>query len=289
MITHVAAAGEGRGRVLLWQSSSAPTSASAIEAAMILARAYQSEVESLYVEDSQLFDLAGFPFARAFASEASGWQDIAQADLEREIRFAGAAFQRQVLGAAQHATVPCQTRVVRDDPLRAIAVACAENGPWNVVAHAEPFGAEAERRLEEVFANVPDMTGVVVAGREGRRIQGPVVAVIEQLERLSSMQKAAERLADITGGSVKLMLVGDRPNELARIEGEARLLLSAFGDEVALETVLTVSDHVAPLAEALRRQRCGFVVAQYGGAVIAGSDALRGLTSALDCPLLLVR
>ena len=32
---------------------------------------------------------------------------------------------------------------------------------------------------------------VVVAGREGRRVQGPVIAVIEQLERLSSMQKAA--------------------------------------------------------------------------------------------------
>lgn len=298
MITHVAAAGEGRGRVLLWLSSSAPTSSSAIEAAMVLARAYQSEVESLYIEDSQLFDLAQYPFARAIGSDDAAWQDIAQPELEREIRFAGAALQRQVLGAAKRATVPCQTRVVRDEPLRAIAEACSQNGPWNVVALAEPFGAEAERRLEAIFLNVPDMTGVVVAGRDGRRVEGPVIAIVEQIERLSSMQKAAERIASVTGGTVKLMLVGDRPGELARIEGEARLLLSesmladalvADVCDVALETVLTVSDDVAPLADALRRQRCGFVVAQHAGEIVGNSAGLRALTSALDCPLLLVR
>ena len=39
MIAHVAAAGEGRGRVLLWLGSSAQASPSAIEAAMLVARA----------------------------------------------------------------------------------------------------------------------------------------------------------------------------------------------------------------------------------------------------------
>lgn len=289
MITHVAAAGEGRGRVLLWLSSSVPTSSSAIQAAMTLAQAYQSEVESLFIEDTQLFDLAEYPFARAITSGEAGWEDIARTELEREFRFSGAALQRQVLGAAQRAAVPCQTRVVRDVPLRAIAKACSENGPWNVVALAEPFSVETERRLDEVFANVPDMTGVVVAGREGgQKTAGPVIAIVEHLERLSSMQMVAERLASITGSTVKLMLVGDRPDELARIDGEARLLLGDVGD-VALETVLTISGNVAPLAEALRRQRCGFVVAQYTGEIIGSGAGLRSLVSVVDCPMLVVR
>lgn len=288
MITHVAAAGEGRGRVLLWLPSSVPTSEAAIAAAMVLAQAYHSEVESLFVEDSQLFDLAEFPFARAITSDDAGWQQIAQSELEREIKFAGAALQRQVLGAAERAAVPCQTRVVRDDPLRAIAQACAENGPWNAIAIAEPFGAEAERRLGEIFETVPDMTGVVVAGRDVGAMGGPVIAIVEQLERLTSMQKTAERLAGVTGGAVKLLLVGDRPAELARLDGEARLILGDF-EEVTLETVLTVSGDMAPLAEALRRQKCGFVIAQHGGDVTGGIDALRTIMSALQCPLLLVR
>ena len=40
MIAHVAAAGEGRGRVVLWLGSSAQTSSAAIDAAMLVARAY---------------------------------------------------------------------------------------------------------------------------------------------------------------------------------------------------------------------------------------------------------
>ena len=64
MIAHVAAAGERSGRVVLWLGGSAEASRFAIEAAMLLGQAFQAEVESLYVEDKQLFDLADFPFAR---------------------------------------------------------------------------------------------------------------------------------------------------------------------------------------------------------------------------------
>ena len=45
---------------------------------MLLARVFQSEVESLFVEDRQLFDLAAFPFARAIASPGEGWRALPQ-------------------------------------------------------------------------------------------------------------------------------------------------------------------------------------------------------------------
>jgi hypothetical protein len=288
MIAHVAAADEGRGRVVLWLGSSAQTSASAIEAAMLLARAFQSEVESLFVEDRQLFDLADFPFARAIASDEEGWRAMPREDLERELRFVGAALQRQVADAARRASIVCRSRVVRDNPLDAVAKACAENGPWNVVAIAEPLGTGDEKRLAQVFANVLDTTGVVVAGPLARRTRGPVVVTLEQFERVGPMLRAAERLAGVTGGSVRLMLVGDRRDELAWLEGEVRLL---FGDNKgpALETVLTARGDVVPVAEAVRRHKGGFVLAQYGGHLVSQETSLRPLAAALECPLLLVR
>jgi hypothetical protein len=287
MIAHVAAAGEERGRVVVWLPTAGRASPPAIEAAMMLARAFGSEVESLFVEDKQLFDLAQFPFARQLAS-GEGWRSMAAPDLEHELRFVGAALQRQVADAAKRAAIPCRARTMRDDPLGALAKACAENGPWNVVAIAEPFAATDDKRLREVFASVSDMTGVMVAGATARISSGPVVAAVEQFERLGPMLKAAERLARAANCDVKLMLVGNRPNDLSELEGRARLLFGESGGP-ELETVLAARGDVAAVAGAVRRHKAGLVLAQYGGLVVSGEDTPRSLTAALPCPLLVVR
>ncbi len=287
MIAHVAAAGEERGRVVVWLPTAGRASPPAIEAAMMLARAFGSEVESLFVEDKQLFDLAQFPFARQLAS-GEGWRSMAAPDLEHELRFVGAALQRQVADAAKRAAIPCRARTMRDDPLGALAKACAENGPWNVVAIAEPFAATDDKRLREVFASVSDTTGVMVAGPAARSSPGPVVAAVEHFERLGPMLKAAERLARAADSEVKLMLVGNRPNDLSELEGRARLLFGESGGP-ELETVLAARGDVAAVAGAARRHKAGLVLAQYGGLVVSGEDTPRSLAAALPCPLLVVR
>ena len=287
MIAHVAAVGEERGRVVVWLPTAGRASPPAIEAAMMLARAFGSEVESLFVEDIQLFDLAQFPFARQLAS-GEGWRSMAAPDLGHELRFVGAALQRQVADAAKRAAIPCRARTMRDDPLGALAKACAENGPWNVVAIAEPFAATDDKRLREVFASVSDTTGIMVAGPSARVSSGPVVAAVEQLERLGPMLKAAERLARAADSEVKLILVGNRPNDLSELEGRARLLFGESGGP-ELETVLAARGNVAAVAGAVRRHKAGLVLAQYGGHVVSGEDTPRSLAAALPCPLLVVR
>jgi hypothetical protein len=291
MIAHVAAAGERSGRVVLWLGGSAGASRFAIEAAMSIAQAFQAAVESLYVEDKQLFDLAEFPFARAIGSSGGSWRPLPQATLEREMRFAAAALHRQVAEAGGAVSVPCHARVVRDEPLRGLARACAENGPWNVVVVGEPLAPSDEARLAELFERVRDTTGAVIVGPLARRTQGAVVAVVEEFERLGPMLKAAQRLATVAGGDVKLTLVGDRRDELAWMEGEARLLCANGDDgEIAeFETVLAANDDPAPLAAVLQRHKPGFALAQYGGRLIAPGASLRPLTQALECPLFLVR
>ena len=53
MIAHVASSGEDRGRVVLQLGSRTPNEV-ALNAAIRIARAFQSEIESLFVEDQQL-------------------------------------------------------------------------------------------------------------------------------------------------------------------------------------------------------------------------------------------
>ena len=288
MIAHVGAAGEGRGRVVLWLGSSSETSPAAIDAAMLLARAYQSEVESLFVEDSQLFELASLPFSRVISSGEEGWRDLPRIDLEREIHFVGAALQRQIAKTAREASVTYRGRVVRDDPMCALARACDDMGPWNVVAVAEPFGGGKEERLRDLFSTVHGTTGVVIAGPMARRIHGPTIAVVEEIERLGPMLKAADRISEAIGGPVKLLLVGDRQDELSWLEGEARLLFSD-GEETPFEVVLVERGEATALAEVLHQRRAGFVLAQYGGLAVPAEGSLRPLARALECPLLIVR
>jgi hypothetical protein len=84
------------------------------------------------------------------------------------------------------------------------------------------------------------------------------------------------------------MLIGSRPDELAWLEGEVRLL---FGDNGGpqIEPVLAATADVVPVAEAVRRHKGAFLLAQYGGQVVSAETSLRPLASALECPLLLVR
>jgi nucleotide-binding universal stress UspA family protein len=289
MIAHVAAAGERSGRVVLWLGGAA-ASRVAIEAALQLAQTFQAEIESLYVEDRQLFDLAEFPFARAIGDAGGGWQPLPQEGLERQLRFAAAALHRQVAEAAAAVSIPCHARVVRDEPMRAVARACAENGPWNLVVVGEPLRAGDEMRLCGLFEEVRDTTGAVITGPLACRTRGPVVAVVEEFDRLGPMLKTAQRLAAVAGGDVKLTLAGDRRDELAWMEGEARLLCAGEDGEVAeFETVLAANDDPAPLAAVLQRYKPGFALAQYGGRLVAPEASLRPLAAALECPLLLVR
>ncbi|MCK9911635.1 hypothetical protein MXD81_20945, partial [Microbacteriaceae bacterium K1510] len=89
----------------------------------------------------------------------------------------------------------------------------------------------------------------------------------------------------IAGGNVRLTLVGDRRDELAWMEGEARLLCAAGdeeGESIAFESVLAANDDPAPLAAVLQRVKPGIALAQYGGRLIAPGVNLRPLTAALE-------
>lgn len=287
MIAHVAEAGEGRGRVVLRLDPAARLSEVALEAAVRLAQAFQSEIESVLVEDQKLFELASFPFAREVSLSGSVSRAVCAADIEREVRFAATALQRRVEQVARLAKVQVRRRIVRDEPVQALVATCAENGPWNVITLAEPFAAAHEAMLRALFDAVWATTGIVIVGPKAQRTTGPVVVAVEAVERLPPMLRAAERIAGATAGPITLLLAAEDREQLHWIEGQARLALGEIKG-IKLEGVDT-SCGPAAIAERLRRLKCGFVIAQFGGLVIPYEGSLRPLGAALECPLLLVR
>jgi hypothetical protein len=287
MIAHVAEAGESRGRVVLQLTSGRP-SAVAIEAAILIAQAFQSEIESIFVEDQQLIELSGFPFAKEISLTGRTKRAISSGDIERDIKFVFAELQRKIEVRARQAEVPLRQKVIRGEPVEALAAACRECGPWNVIALAEPFTSPACPSPRQLFEVVSGTTGLVLVGPAARRIEGPVVLVVEDPHRIAGMLRAAERLAGVRDGEIIAWLIAETEAALAVTEGQTRLLLAGRQD-VRIEPAEVARLIPAAMAESLRRLKAGFIVAQFGGLLIPGEGDLKPLAAGLECPLLLVR
>lgn len=287
MIAHVAEAGEARGRVLLQLAPMKPNPY-AVEAAIWLARAFQSEIESLFVEDEQLFELASYPFAREISFTGRVSRSICAEDMIRDMRHAFAQFQAEIEQAARRAEVPVRGTVVRGEPVGALAQACTQCGPWNVIALTDLLTSPTFPSLDEVFARIADATGVIVVGPQVCRVAGPIVIAVEDPERLGGMLHAAERLAGVHNAEIQVAPICDDEAASEQLEGQLRLLLAERPD-IELTSVFAARGGAPEVAEQLRRIKAGLVIAQFGGLVVPRDGDLKPLSQALECPLLVVR
>ena len=287
MIAHVAQSGEDRGRVVIQIRSRHP-SAIAMQAAVQIARAFGSDLESLFVEDEQLFDCAAYGFVREVSLSGRETRALSLDTMMRDLHLTAQGTRRQLEALAKKADVPLRCRVVRDEPLRALTIACAEVGPWNVVTLGEPFAAGNGTMLKQMLAEVSGTTGIVTVGPRAQRVSGPVIVAVEDIAELPDMLRTAERLAAVDGAEVVLLLVGPGADELERMDGEARLVLEDR-EGVRIERVPVVRGADAAMAEALRKLKGGMVICQFGGLVVPDEGDLRPLVAALECPLFLVR
>lgn len=296
MIAHVAEAREQRGRVVVQLGAAGRPSPLALEAAVRIAQAFGSEIESLFVEDESLLALAGLPFAREVSLSGGTLRPLSPAAIERDIRAAGASLMRHVEALAQRAEVPVHRRIIRDEPRNALAQACAECGPWNVVALTEPLRPGLAWEIRALFERVADATGVVVAGQTlARRPKvsagntiGAIVALVEEIERLPHTLRMAERLSAVMGGDVRMVLVGESDEQVLWMEGQARLVLDDAG-ALAITAFPLPGNGVPGLFDILRRQGCGFLIAPFGGRVISDDGGWEQPAASLGCPLFLER
>ncbi|NJO23494.1 MAG: hypothetical protein HC868_11845 [Sphingomonadales bacterium] len=287
MIAHVAQTGEDRGRVVLHLRSSHPSTI-AVEAALRVARAFGSDLESLFVEDEQLFDCAAYGFVREVSLSGQQSRAMSLDAMMRDLYLTAQGARRQVEALARKAEVPLRCRVVRDEPLRALSIACAETGPWNVVALGEPFTGGNGAMLKQLLAEVSGSTGLITVGPKAQRVTGSIVVAVEDTAQLPDLLRTAERLAALDEAEIVLLLVARDEEQLDQMDGEARLVVEARQD-VRIQSAAVARGEAAVIAETLRQLRGGIVICQFGGLVVPDGGDLRPLASALECPLFIVR
>jgi hypothetical protein len=286
-MVHVAAASENRGRVVLRLAEADPNRI-AIEAALRVARAYQSSLESVYIEDQQLLDVAAHEDINEISLCGRERRTMSAASFMRQFAYAARQAERRIAVMARLADIPYRARTMRDTPLHAMNRACAEAGPWNVIAFADVQKTHARAGLLELMSEVAGVTGFVLVGPAARRTHGPIVVVLEETERLQQTLRTAERLASEAGDPVMILLVAPNENAHAVMDHAARLMLDERID-IEVRTAPTVRGDPAALAELLRRLGCGFVVGQAGRTLLPDSGHWSALMQTLECPLFIVK
>lgn len=286
MIAHVAEAGEGSGRVVLQLGPQ--VSPLALRAAMHVARSFRSEIEGLYADDGKLMDLAAFPFAREISLSGTVKGSFDTDVVQRRQHRTAAAVLRRAATAAHEAGIRFTPTLRGDDAARALAEACAERGPWNMVALGEPLAGHDRVRLREMFASVWGTTGFVMVGPRATRVSGPVVAVVEDIERFSPLLRTGEQIAATTASPVEVLLAAQGPAQAIDMEAQARLILNSEArDYVMIVTITNATP--SSIGEAVRRLGAGFVIAHYDGIAVPSEGEETLLSENLEGPLLLVR
>jgi len=284
---HIAEASEAKGRVVV-HLGSGTASTIAIDGAVWLARAFQSEIEGLFVENQELIECARYPFAREISFSGRLRRALSIKELERDLKVASEAFHREVIARAQALDVKVHRRVVRDEAVNALSIVCSACGPWNAVALAEPFTSPACPSPKEILESVVDATGLLVVGPKASRTSGPIVIALEHAELLPAMVSAAEKLAVVVEGVVVVCLVASDENALAELDNASRLVITEHPHVTMAGAIITFGAEAAA-AEALRRLLPGLIIARFGGLLMPDSGNLRPLAESLECPLLLLR
>ncbi len=294
MTAHVAERGEGRGRVVLGLDCSADCDDAVIAAAILVARSFGAEIEGFLIEDRQIFDAAGYAFAREISpGHDTAGRPLMVDEMSRRMALSARAAGRRITELAAAASVPLALSHVRDTPVGALVRACQAAGPWNVVALGEPLSTATLDRLEGLFERVGGMTGVVIAARSAARSRraatpGPVVAVVEHPDRLAGMVRTASRIAAGASAPIVVAVLAESRAGMSWLAAEVRAALPE-DDRLALQELAQPGGGVAVIAESLRRLHAGFVIAELGGLVLPPGGDMRPLAATLACPLLVVR
>ena len=297
LLIHVAAEAEGRGRIVLASCAAAPHSV-ALSAAFDVARAFDTWVDCLLVESPDVVALTAHGFARE-VSHSGRIAPLSNAAILEGQSAASSFARKAVLRAAQSTGLRVSTTTVRDGLTDSLARACAIEGPWNIVALAEPVLATDAQRLHRLLDRVSGATGIVCIGPSATpsATNRPVIVVVEDMDRLSQMLRVAERLAkrqpDGPARPIVMLVAGATPDQTAELEGNLRLLMAGIAEHAQSAVTIVDTGHTyattAEIAEAVRRLDGCFAIVRSNGAALPSNAEAAGLLSILCCPMLLVR
>ena len=260
-----------RTRVLVALDES-PRSAAALTAAATLASELDAELAGLFVEDVNLQNLAGLPFAREFSLLSGVGRPLSQGEVEHTWRREAATLQHQLAEAAEHLRLRWSFRVARG---RVFAEVHTQAQAFDLIVLGKRTGIGVVRVTRTRVAGVyPNMQG------------GPVLVLFEDASTSTHSLEMGAMLARRNGVELVLLVSAGDQEAYRAACADAQSALKAHGTTGRC-TWLPMLDG-ARLIEVARREAAGCLV-------LANRErflTLPGFERVLDeieCPTVLTR
>ncbi len=253
-------------------------SAAAMQAAIDLARAYDSDIDGVFVEDRRVRAASALSCARLVSPFGRRSWAMTESDLPGEVRAVTLTLRRKMeeMAAGAHVTLHFRQEMKQ---------AQEDTPPRFIVLGELPESDEINAGLQAIVSGDASVKGVIVTGPQARMASGPVAALIDAPEAAETLLDAARRVASVSGARVAAVPVTATLSGLSAI-GKA---VKAFGEREADIFYRDLVTRHQDVLGTLRRLRSGFAVAAYGRGFLADPGILKKFVRLLDTPLLLVK
>jgi hypothetical protein len=281
MITHVAEASECSGRLVLWLDPEVRCTPALVEAPVRLAAAYGAEVETIAV--SGAYD-NGVPVGLV---ATVSHDETSSGSGEHHFALLVERHRRIVERAGRQHGVTVRHTVASGDPVDRISQMCFARGPWNIVALTRVPALGGHSLVSSLLANVSGATAFLLCGTHRENVADRVVVIAEDVDRLPSMLRVADRLSS-ADGIIHVVIGAETAAEHAELEAQARLI-TAGANNVAFDMAGPTFGLPGALLERLAQLKPSLVIARFGGSCLADGRQLARASAAMHTPILLVR
>jgi nucleotide-binding universal stress UspA family protein len=272
-------------RRIIVAADSSPHGRAAMEAAATLAAELGAEVEGLFVEDVNLFNVAELALGRELHLISGRARAFDRAALESELRTEAAQARRALETLAGRWHVSVSFRVVRGR-VEAEVITAAGTADLLVLGTASrPLGAH-RRPGSTAVAAAERAPGSVLLLRPGGSITGRALVAYDGSEGAELALEAGVRVTAGRKDALTVLLVAPTAEEAAALRGKLEGQLASRGVTPRLLHVPALE--LAEMCRLTRETRTDVLILSADNKILSETGHTRLLAEA-GCPILLVR
>ncbi len=251
-----------------------------IDAALALAQALRAEITGHFVEESNLLDLAGLPFARAVRTPGQSATTIESGRMKQELAHAASTWRRTLVARAERSKITCTFRTSTGEYCSEIAKATAESD--FVVVNPANVPDQGRARARTVLDAIAAYAGLVVLPERRKTGKGPVLLLLDT-EADHSTLSLAQRIAVAAETDLVIVASTGAGNDEAEMRSQ---ITQAVGTSARID--FTAAPLTADMIADVSALDPSFIVWP-GWNVAEDKDLAESLLHATNAPLLLLR
>jgi nucleotide-binding universal stress UspA family protein len=273
-------------RVLIALDAS-PESLAALNAAARLAARLEAELTGLFVEDIDLLNLAGLPFAREATAFSLASRSLDAAAVERELKTRAAAARRALSSVAESLHLRWSFRVTRGRVEAELLAAAQEADLVAVGRGMRPLSGRAKLGRTALAVASGTTRSILVAASRSAPSDAPIAVAFDASEGSKRALATAARLAQRDDRKLIVLVTGDTDETLSQREIEVTQRLRDIGVGAATLRPVRSAD-IGDLVRALAGEGISLFVSCAGG-VASELGTFGALVERSACSILLVR